>query len=111
MAELPRGAVTFLFSDIEGSTRIVNKLRERWGEVLAEHQHVLREAFRAHHGHELDTQGDSFFVAFARARDAVLAAVDAQLALREHEWPEAVDLRVRMGIHTGQIALTDGRYT
>ncbi len=111
MAELPRGAVTFLFSDIEGSTRLVKHLRERWGEVLAEHQHVLREAFRAHDGHELDTQGDSFFVAFARARDAVLAAVDAQLALGQHEWPEAVDVNVRMGIHTGHAVLTDGRYT
>jgi len=111
MAELPSGPVTFLFSDIEGSTRLVKQLREGWGEVLAEHQRLVREAFRAHRGHELDTQGDSFFVAFAGARDAVLAAVDAQLALDQHTWPDGIDLKVRIGIHTGQAALTDGRYT
>jgi class 3 adenylate cyclase len=111
MSELPSGAVTFLFSDIEGSTRLVKQLRERWGDILAEHQRLLREAFQAHQGHELDTQGDSFFVAFARARDAVLAAVDAELALQQHEWPDGVYLKVRIGMHTGQAALTEGRYT
>jgi YVTN family beta-propeller protein len=111
MTELPRGAVTFLFSDIEGSTRLVRHFRERWGDVLGEHQRLLRTAFAEHHGHEVDTQGDSFFVAFASARDAVLAAVDAQRALRGQEWPDETELEVRMGVHTGQAVLNDGRYT
>ena len=71
----------------------------------------MREAFAHHDGHEIDTQGDSFFVAFARARDAVLAAVEAQRALAGHEWPDGAAVRVRMGIHTGQASPTEGRYT
>jgi YVTN family beta-propeller protein len=111
MSELPSGAVTFLFTDIEGSTRLVKQLREGWSDVLADHQRLLREAVANHHGHEVDTQGDSFFVAFANARDAVLAAVDGQLALVSYRWPDGVDLNVRMGIHTGQAVASDGRYT
>ena len=111
MAELPSGAVTFLFTDVEGSTQLVKQLRGRYPEVLAEHQRILREAFAKHGGHEVDTQGDAFFVAFASARDAVLAAVDAQRALHDHEWPDAANVRVRIGIHTGQAAPVDGRYT
>jgi YVTN family beta-propeller protein len=111
MAEFPSGAVTFLFTDIEGATRLVKQLRERWGEVLGEHQRLLREAFQNHGGHEVDTQGDSFFVAFANARDAVLAALDGQLALVSHQWPDGVELKVRMGIHTGQAVAAEGRYT
>ena len=80
MAEIPTGAVTFLFTDIEGSTRLVKQLRERYAEVLADHRSLLRAAFVAHRGYEVDTQGDSFFVAFASARDALLAAVDGQKA-------------------------------
>ena len=109
--ELPSGAVTFLFTDIEGSTRLLKQLRERYAEVLAEHHRLLRAAFSAHDGHEIDTQGDAFFVAFGRARDAVLAAVEGQLALLSHSWPDGAEIRVRMGIHTGQAAATDGRYT
>ena len=100
----PSGAVTFLFTDIEGSTRLVKQLRDRYEEVLAEHQSLLRRAFAAHRGHEVDTQGDSFFVAFSSARDAVLAAVEGQLALLSHGWLESVQVKVRMGIHTGQAA-------
>jgi YVTN family beta-propeller protein len=111
MADLPSGAVTFLFTDVEGSTRLVKQLREGYGHVLTEHQRLLREAFRAHRGHEVDTQGDSFFVAFASARDAVLAAVEGQRALLSHPWPDGVELKVRMGIHTGQAVASDGRYT
>ena len=111
MAELPSGAVTFLFSDIEGSTRLVKQFRERWGDVLAEHQRLFREAFSNHHGYEVDTQGDSFFVAFASARDAVQAAVEGQLAILSHSWPDGVQVKVRMGIHTGQAVVSDGRYT
>ena len=74
----------------------------RYGAVLADHQRLLREAFDAHRGYEVDTQGDSFFVAFASARDALLAAVEGQRALVSHDWPEGVQIQVRMGLHTGQ---------
>jgi YVTN family beta-propeller protein len=111
MPDLPSGAVTFLFTDIEGSTRLVKQLRERYGEVLQEHQRLLRAAFEAHDGHEVDTQGDSFFVVFANARDALLAAVEGQLALLSHPWPEGVQIKVRMGLHTGQVVVSGGRYT
>jgi YVTN family beta-propeller protein len=111
MPDLPSGAVTFLFTDIEGSTRLLKQLRDRYAQVLSEHRRLLRGTFAAHGGHEIDTQGDSFFVAFASAQDAVLAAVEGQLVLLSHRWPEGVQLRVRMGIHTGQAAVDDGRYT
>jgi len=77
MPELPSGTVTFLFTDIEGSTRLVQRLGDRYAVVLAEQQRLLRAAFAAHNGHEVDTQGDSFFVSFARATAALAAAVDA----------------------------------
>lgn len=109
--QLPSGAVTFLFSDIEGSTRLVKQLRDRYEEVRVEHQSLLRTAFAAYAGHEIDTQGDSFFVAFSSARDAVLAAVDGQLALLSHRWPDGVQVKVRMGIHTGLATSSEGRYT
>src|SRR5204863_5560163 len=108
---LPSGTVTFLFTDIEGSTRLVKQLRGRYGVVLIEHQGILRDSFERHGGCEIDTQGDSFFVAFEHARDAVLAAVDAQRALLSHDWPEGAKVRVRMGIHTGPAVPENGRYT
>jgi class 3 adenylate cyclase/streptogramin lyase len=111
MADPPSGTVTFLFTDIEGSTELVKQLRERYAEALAVHQSLLREAFECHGGHEVDTQGDSFFVAFAAARDAILAALDSQRALAQQDWPGGAQLRVRMGIHTGQAAPSNGRYT
>ena len=111
MAELPSGAVTFLFTDIEGSTQLVKQLRGLYGEVLAEHQRLLRKAFAAHDGHEIDTQGDAFFVAFASAREAVLAAVEGQRALTGYPWPDDAAVKVRMGIHTGQAVPVNGRYT
>ncbi|HEU5212706.1 MAG TPA: adenylate/guanylate cyclase domain-containing protein [Gaiellaceae bacterium] len=111
MDDLPRGAVTFLFTDVEGSTRLVKQLRDEYGDVLAAHQRLLREAFAQHGGHEIDTQGDAFFVAFASAREAVLAAVEGQRALAGYPWPNGASVKVRMGIHTGQAAPVDGRYT
>src|SRR5262245_40580019 len=111
MGTPPSGAVTFLFSDIEGSTQLLQRLRERYAEALAAHQSVLRQAFERHGGYEIDTQGDAFCVAFANARDAILAAVDSQRALAAYEWPGGTRLRVRIGINTGQAAPTDGRYT
>ena len=86
-------------------------LRERYHAVLAEHQDLLRDAWKTHRGYEVDTQGDSFFVAFFSAREAVLAAVQGQVALISHRWPVGIEVKVRMGIHTGQAAMTDGRYT
>jgi YVTN family beta-propeller protein len=110
MPELPSGTVTFLFTDIEGSTALVKRLGGRYAQVLAGHQRILREAFTAHGGHEVDTQGDSFFVAFPRAKDAVAAAVGAQRDLTAHAWPEGVKVRVRMGLHTGEPQVGDERY-
>jgi YVTN family beta-propeller protein len=111
MADLPSGAVTFLFTDIEGSTRLVRQLRDRYPEVLAEHQRLLREAFSRHGGHEIDTQGDAFFYAFPSAHHAVLAAIEGQRALSGYAWPDETEVKVRVGIHTGQAAPVNGRYT
>jgi YVTN family beta-propeller protein len=110
LSDLPSGTVTFLFTDIEASTRLERELRERYSEVLAEHRRLLREAFERYGGREVDTQGDSFFVVFPRARDAVAAAVAAQRALVEHTWPDGRQVRVRIGMHTGEASLDDGRY-
>jgi class 3 adenylate cyclase len=110
MRELPRGTVTFLFTDIEGSTRLLKELGEAYGVVLGEHQRLLREAFEAAGGQEIDTQGDSFFIAFPRAKDAVQAAVTGQRALAAHRWPKDAVVRVRMGLHTGEPAVGDERY-
>jgi YVTN family beta-propeller protein len=101
---------TFLFTDIEGSTALLKRLGDAYGHVLAEHQRLLREAFARHGGREVDTQGDAFFVAFPSARAAVAAAVDAQRVLAHHEWPDGVDVRVRMGVHTGGAAVSEDRY-
>jgi predicted ATPase/class 3 adenylate cyclase len=103
MAILPQGTVTFLFTDIEGSTRLVQELGPRYRDVLERHQAVLRDAFAA--GAEVGTEGDSFFVAFASAADAVAAAVDGQRALADEPWPDGHRVRVRMGLHTGQAHL------
>jgi class 3 adenylate cyclase len=108
--ELPAGTVTFLFSDIEGSTRLVQRLGDRWAEVLGDHNRIMREAFSAMGGAEVDRQGDAFFAVFARARHAIAAAAEAQRELAAHEWPEGVDLRVRMGLHTGEPGVGDEGY-
>jgi predicted ATPase/class 3 adenylate cyclase/Tfp pilus assembly protein PilF len=104
MAALPTGTVTFLFTDIQGSTRLLHELQERYAEVLAEHRRALRAAFTAHAGVEVGTEGDSFFVAFTRASDAVAAVVDGQRALL------GGPVRVRMGLHTGEPMLTAEGY-
>jgi class 3 adenylate cyclase len=108
MTGLPSGAVTFLFSDIEGSTRLVKALRESYVHVLAEHRRLVRAAIASHGGHEVDTQGDAFFVAFASAKQAVLCALDVQQALAGHQWPSGASIRVRMGVHTGQAVAVEG---
>src|SRR4051794_12115592 len=110
MAELSSGDVTVLVRDVEGSTRLLARLRDRYAEVLAEHQRLLRAAFDEHDGREVHTEGDGFFVAFARASDAIAAAVSAQRSLASQGWPEGVDVRVRMGIHTGEAELRQDDY-
>jgi predicted ATPase/class 3 adenylate cyclase len=110
MAELPSGTVTLLFSDVEGSTRLLTRLRGRYAGVLVEHQRLLREAFDAHDGHEVQTYGDGFFVAFRRATDAIAAAVSAQRSLASVRWPDGVDVRVRMGVHTGEAEAREHDY-
>jgi class 3 adenylate cyclase len=107
---LPTGTVTFLFTDIEGSTRLLRQLGARYAEVLEEHHRLLRRVFAELDGHEVDTQGDALFVAFPRAKDAVAGAVVAQQALAAHAWPDGVDVRVRMGLHTGEPIVGSDRY-
>jgi DNA-binding SARP family transcriptional activator/class 3 adenylate cyclase len=110
VAALFSGTVTFLFTDIEGSTRLLTVLRDGYGQVLADHQRLLRDAFAETGGQEIDTQGDSFFVAFSRARDAVAAAVSAQRALADHPWPEGTAVKVRMGLHSSEPTVGEERY-
>ena len=109
---LPRvGTVTFLFTDIESSTRLLTQLgEERYRDVLEQHQHIVRDAVARCEGREVDNQGDSFFFVFASAKSALAAAVIAQRALAEHEWPDGARVRVRMGLHTGEPAVGEERY-
>ncbi len=104
MSELPTGTVTFLFTDIEGSTRLLHELGDAYADALAEHRRVLREAFARHGGVEVDTQGDAFFVAFVRVKDALAAAAEGRQAL------DGGPVRVRMGLHTGEPVVTDEGY-
>ncbi len=110
MLDLPTGTLTLLFTDIEGSTHLLQQLGEHYAGVLSECRHLLRAAFHEHRGHEVDTQGDAFFVAFARATDAISAAVAAQRALATHSWPHDMAVRVRTGIHTGEPSLVTEGY-
>lgn len=110
MAELPSGTVTFLFTDIEGSTALLRRLRDRYAGVVADHERLLRSALEEAGGSEIDSQGDSFFFCFRKARDAVGGAVEAQRALQAHVWPEDAQVRVRIGIHTGDASVTEKRY-
>ncbi len=102
--ELPTGTVTFLFTDVEGSTRLLQEHGAGYADLLDEHRRALRDAFSRYGGVEVDTQGDAFFVAFSRAADAVAAAAEARQAL------EPGLIRVRMGIHTGEPIVTDEGY-
>jgi WD40 repeat protein/class 3 adenylate cyclase/energy-coupling factor transporter ATP-binding protein EcfA2 len=110
MRQLPSGTVTFLFTDIEGSTRLLHALGERYAQALMDHRRLLRAAFARHGGVEVDTQGDSFFVAFGQPDAGLAAAEGAQRALAGHAWPDDTALRVRMGLHTGEPILVDGHY-
>ena len=110
MSALPTGTVTFFFSDIEGSTRLIQRLGEGYPQVLLAHHTVLREALAANGGHELRTEGDSFFIVFDSALQACAGAAAAQKALHAHRWPEGGEVRIRIGIHTGEATLVGKEY-
>jgi len=110
MPQLPSGTVTFVFSDIEGSTSLLKQLGEGYDAVLSNHRRLMRETFTERGGVEIDRQGDAFFFAFSRARDAVAAAVEAQRAHAAHEWPDGCTVQVRMGLHTGEPAVGSEGY-
>ena len=109
-ARLPTGTVSFFFSDIEGSTKLVEALGDRFGEVLKQHRTAMRRAFDEHGGVERSTEGDSFFVAFSDAGAAVAAAVAATRNLATVDWPDGAPVRVRIGVHTGEGRLVDDDY-
>ena len=100
--ERPTGTVTFLFTDIEGSTRLLQELGDDWVGVLEDQRRLMRDAIAQNNGVELGTEGDSFFVVFASAADATQAVVSAQQALAGHAWTGSKTVRVRMGLHTGE---------
>ncbi len=110
VGELPTGTVTLLFTDIEGSTLLLQQLGERYAEMLATCRQLLRATLQQWNGFEVDTQGDAFFVAFARASDAVSAAVDMQRALANHDWPSGAEVSLRIGLHTGEPTRTAEGY-
>ncbi|WP_250003331.1 adenylate/guanylate cyclase domain-containing protein [Actinoplanes sp. M2I2] len=110
--ELPSGMVTFVFTDIEGSTRLARLLGDDYGKILNDHRSVMRTALGDFSGVELFTEGDSFFVAFQDPADAIAACVEAQRQLSAHDWPSAeVTPKVRMGMHTGPARPVAGEYT
>jgi class 3 adenylate cyclase len=110
MATLPGGTVTFLFTDIEGSTRLLQELGDSYGDVVRDHRSLLRDHLGGKGGTEVDTQGDAFFYSFPRARDAVAGAVAAQRALADHGWPDGAEVKVRMGLHTGEPSVGEEGY-
>lgn len=110
MSSLPSGTVTFVFTDIEGSTALLRELGDAYEEVLRDERRILRDTLTAAGGQEIDTQGDAFFFSFTRARDAVRGTVAAQTALAEHEWPQDVDVKVRIGLHTGEPSVGEEGY-
>jgi class 3 adenylate cyclase len=110
MESRPTGTVTFVFTDIEGSTALLKKLGERYGDVLSQHRRIVRDTFGAAGGSEIDTQGDAFFFAFPRAREAVTASVEVQRQHADAEWPDGAAVRVRIGLHTGEPAVGEEGY-
>jgi class 3 adenylate cyclase len=111
MVERPQGTVTFLFTDIVGSTELVRRLGERYADLLGDHRQLLRAVFSEHGGWEIDTQGDAFFVAFDRVKDSVLAAAAVQRSLAAHNWPSEPVLKIRIGLHTTEPHLWEEGYT
>jgi len=107
---LPAGTVTFAFTDLERSTALLKQLGERYGEVLSQHRRIVRETFGAAGGSEIDTQGDAFFYAFPRAREAVTSSVEVQRAHAAAQWPDDAVVRVRIGLHTGEPSVAEEGY-
>ena len=110
MPDMPQGTVTFAFTDIEGSTALLKRLDEGYADVIGAHRRLVRDAFIARGGVEIDTQGDAFFFAFVRARDAVAAAAEVQRAHASHSWPPGAEVRMRVGLHTGEPTLGEEGY-
>jgi class 3 adenylate cyclase len=110
MVDVLHGTVTLLFTDIEGSTRLLKQLRKEYGNLLAEHHRLMRAALEHHAGREMDTQGEAFFAVFSRAKDAVAAAIAGQRTHTAHDWPDRVEVRVRMGLHTAEPEVVGDRY-
>ena len=107
---LPEGRVTMLFTDIERSTQLLRALGSRYADVLSDQRRIMRAAIAAHGGHEMGTEGDSFFVVFGDAEAGVAAAVDAQRGLHANRWPDGAQVRIRMGLHTGDLARHEEGY-
>jgi class 3 adenylate cyclase len=107
---LPDGTVTFLFTDIEGSTRLLQRLGDDYGPLVARHRRIMRESAAEARGSEIDAHGDGFLFTFARARDAVAGALAAQRRLATETWPDDVEVKVRMGLHTGEPTLGEEGY-
>src|SRR4051812_4900999 len=110
MAALPEGTVTLLFTDIEGSTRLLQEAGDGWPDLLLVHHRLLRNVFGQHDGDEVGTAGDSFFVTFASVQEAIAAAQEAQVALAVYPWPRGTRVAVRMGLHTGHPQVLAGQY-
>jgi predicted ATPase/class 3 adenylate cyclase len=111
MVEAPKGTVSFVFTDIEGSTKLLHALgRDRYGEMLGKHQRLLRAVWSAYGGYEVDTEGDAFFVAFAQPSAALVGAAAGQRALTLNDWPKGFELCVRMGVHSGEASMQGGKY-
>ena len=109
-SRLPTGTLTFLFTDIEGSTRLLSRLGEQYPAVLETHAKILRRAIDEQEGIEVSTEGDAFFAVFPSAIQAILAAVNGQMGLSRGPWPDGVEVRVRMGLHTGEGRLGGDNY-
>jgi predicted ATPase/class 3 adenylate cyclase len=107
---LPTGNLTFFFSDIEGSTRLLEALGDKYAKLLERHRAIVRADFAANGGTEVNTQGDSFFAVFAEPQDAIRAAVATQRAMAAQEWPQDQPLRIRIGLHTGEARVVAGDY-
>lgn len=110
MVQIPTGTVTFLFTDIEGSTQLLHRFGDRYSDILAEHQRIIRKGLAGHAGFEVNTDGDAFFIAFASAAEGIAAAVTIQKELAEHAWPENTQMLVRMALHTGEPTCTGDDY-
>ncbi|MEP6757891.1 MAG: adenylate/guanylate cyclase domain-containing protein [Actinomycetota bacterium] len=110
MSGLPTGTVTFLLADIEGSTALLHRLGDGYTTVLKDVRALIRSCARRSGGHKVDAHGDEYFAVFARAGSAAEAAIEIQRSMTAHAWPDGVDVRVRIGVHSGRPTLTDDGY-